>query len=57
MTRILITKKDTASSMLEKLKHLEIPKAKKPFNPKKYLGKVKGFGDPLQYQKNVRNEW
>ncbi|MEO7990344.1 MAG: hypothetical protein ABI663_12435 [Chryseolinea sp.] len=30
----------------------------KGFNAKKFSGKLKGvFGDPLEYQKKVRNEW
>jgi hypothetical protein len=31
---------------------------KQGFNAKKFSGKLKGvFGDPLKYQKKVRNEW
>lgn len=30
----------------------------KGFNARKYAGKLKGvFGNPLEYQKKVRNEW
>lgn len=31
---------------------------KRGFNAKKFAGKLKGvFGDPLEYQKKLRDEW
>jgi hypothetical protein len=57
MTRIAITKKDTSVSIREKMNLLELSKGRKLFDPKKYLGKVKGFGDALAFQKKMRDDW
>jgi hypothetical protein len=53
-------KKPITKAKLEKAEKLLKRKraSKKPFNSTKYSGKLKGvFGDPLEYQKKVRDEW
>jgi hypothetical protein len=52
-----MAKKNERPGKAEKL--LTIKKvANKEFNAKKFSGKLKGvFGDPLEYQKSLRNEW
>lgn len=57
MTRIVITAKDTKATLEEKLKKVDATKGKKPFDAKKYAGKIKGCGDPMVFQKTLRNEW
>ncbi len=48
-----------SSSSKKKLKRfLDNIKNKKRFDAKKYTGSLKGvFGDALEYQKKVRDEW
>jgi hypothetical protein len=53
-------KKPLTKAKLEKaeLKLLAKRKKAKGFDAKKFAGKLKGvFGDPLTYQKKLRNEW
>jgi hypothetical protein len=53
-------KKPLTRSKLEKAEKLLIKKRSKQkgFDAKRFSGKLKGvFGDPLKYQKNLRNEW
>ena len=53
-------KKPLTKLKLEKAEKLLIAKKSigKKFNAKKFKGKLKGvFGDPLKYQKKIRNEW
>ena len=53
-------KKPLTKAKLEKAekKLLEKRAKLKGFDAKKFSGKLKGvFGDPVSYQKKVRNEW
>lgn len=56
---IKINKPITAAKLAKAEKTLAANKNKrKGFNAKKYLGKVKGtFGDPVAYQRRMRDEW
>jgi hypothetical protein len=53
-------KKPITKAKLEKADKLLKKKrsTKKKFNAKKFAGKLKGvFGDPVAYQKKLRDEW
>jgi hypothetical protein len=53
-------KKPLTRSKLEKAekKLIENRSKKRGFDAKKFSGKLKGvFGNPLKYQKKLRNEW
>jgi hypothetical protein len=53
-------KKPVTKEKLEKAEKLLLKKRgqQKGFDARKFSGKLKGvFGDPLVYQKKVRNEW
>ncbi len=53
-------KKPITKAKLEKAEQELLQKrtSSKGFNAKKFSGKLKGvFGDPLTYQKKIRNEW
>ncbi len=53
-------KNELIKRKLEKAEKLLLMKKvpNKGFNAKKFSGKLKGvFGDPLEYQKSLRNEW
>ncbi len=57
---VIIKKTDSVEVMNRKIEKVMRAKrkAKKEFNPYKYLGKMKGvFGDPMEYQRKVRDEW
>ena len=53
-------KNELIKKKLEKAEKLLLTKKapNKGFNARKFSGKLKGvFGDPLEYQKSLRNEW
>lgn len=53
-------KNELIKKKLEKAEKLLLMKKvpNKGFNAKKFSGKLKGvFGDPMEYQKSLRNEW
>jgi hypothetical protein len=53
-------KKPITKSKLEKAEKELVEKrsSKSGFDAKKFSGKLKGvFGNPVKYQKKVRNEW
>ena len=52
-------RKPITKAKLEKAAKLIAAKSKrKTFNAKKHLGKLKGvYGDAIEYQKKLRNEW
>jgi glutaredoxin-related protein len=52
---VMIVNKKTSKKSLEKF--LKSRKAKKAFNPKKYLGAIRFDEDALAIQKRMRNEW
>jgi hypothetical protein len=54
--QIIIVRKDSSPEKIdEELKQI---KPHKPFDPAKYLGKVKGiYNDAVAYQKAIRDEW
>jgi hypothetical protein len=60
---IVIKKTDSPEEAQRKIdrflkKRKEKPTPKQGFDPYKYLGKLKGvFGDGLEYQKKMRDEW
>jgi hypothetical protein len=56
---IRVKKPVTAGKLAKAEKTLANRKGKrKGFDAKKYLGKLKGvFGDPVEYQRKIRNEW
>lgn len=57
---IVIKKTDSPEEAKRKLDAFlaKFAKKKKVFDPYKYLGALKGvFGDGLEYQKQVRDEW
>lgn len=57
-TIINITKQDTKESIEQKLRDLtQITDSKKGFSASNFTGKVKSFGDGIEYQKKVRDEW
>ena len=54
-TLIIIKRTSTRKQLNEALRKL---KSRKLFKAKKYLGAIKDiFGDPLEYQKKLRDEW
>lgn len=54
-TLIVIKRTSTRKHLNEALRKL---KSRKKFNAKKYLGTVKDiFGDAIEYQKKLRDEW
>ena len=54
-TLIVIKRSSTRKQLNEALKKLE---RRRSFDAKKYLGSIKGvFGDALQYQNSLRDEW
>ena len=59
---VVINKTDTKAQIEKKLAKAmtaaKKSKKKKGFNSKKHAGKLKGlYGDPLEYQKRLRDEW
>jgi hypothetical protein len=57
-TIITITKQDTKESIEQKLKDLAlVSDSKKGFSASHFTGKVNSFGDGIEYQRKVRNEW
>lgn len=52
---VVILKKDGSKKDLDSL--LKKLKVGKPFNSRKYLGKLKLNIDGIEYQKSIRNEW
>jgi len=57
---VIIKKTDSVEVMNRKIARVlrAKRKSKNIFDPYKYLGKMKGvFGDPLEYQKKMRDEW
>lgn len=62
---VVITKRDTPAQIAKKLKKLKTARKKvakkKGFNAKKYskYGDIfkNLYGDPLEYQKRLRDEW
>lgn len=57
---VYIKKTDTIEQMNRKIEKVlrAKRKPKKIFDPYKYLGKLKGvYGDGLEYQKKIRDEW
>lgn len=55
---VTIDKNDSEEVIKEKLEKLNNEKSeKKGFPAYKYLGKIKSFGDGLEYQKKIRDEW
>jgi hypothetical protein len=57
-TIINITKQDTKKSIEQKLRDLTLkPDSKKGFTASNFTGKVKSFGDGIEYQRRIRDEW
>ena len=57
-TIINITKQDTKESIEQKLKDLtQMPDSKKGFSASNFTGKVKSFGNGIEYQRKIRDEW
>jgi len=57
-TVITITKADTKESIQQKIKDLvQTTDNKKGFSAANFTGKIKSFGDGVEYQRSVRNEW
>jgi hypothetical protein len=55
---VTINKNDSEEVIREKLEKLNNEKTgKKGFPAYKFTGKVKSFGDGLEYQKKIRDEW
>jgi hypothetical protein len=58
---VIIKKTDTKAQIEKKLAQAASSKkrlGKKGFNAMKFVGKLKDlYGDPLTYQKRLRNEW
>lgn len=57
---IVIKKTDSPEAAKRKIDRFlkKTQKAKPVFDPYKYLGKMAGvFGDGLEYQKHIRDEW
>jgi hypothetical protein len=55
---IEVKKPVTLNKLLEASKNIRTKKNRKRFNARKYFGKLKNvFGDPLEFQKRLRNEW
>ena len=59
---VTIKKTDTIEEMNRKIEKVmrsgSKTKAKKTWDPYKYLGKIKNvYGDGLEYQKKMRDEW
>jgi len=56
---VTITKDDTKESIQQKIKDLanDTELNTVGFDAKKFTGKVKSFGDGLNYQRNLRDEW
>jgi hypothetical protein len=54
-----ISKNDSPETIQKKLKEWneEMMKNTKSFDAKKFTGKIKSFGDGLDYQKKLRDEW
>ena len=54
-TLIVIKRSSTRKQLNEALRKL---KSRKKFNAKKYLGTIKdAFGDAIEYQRTLRDEW
>jgi hypothetical protein len=58
-TIITVNKGDTKETIHKKLQELNDKSinSTKKFPAKKFTGKVTSFGDGLDYQRAVRNEW
>ena len=55
---IVEVKKPITAAKLEKATLKVRKSGKKGFSSKKHAGKLKGvYGDALEYQKKIRNEW
>jgi hypothetical protein len=55
---IVEVKKPVTAAKIEKATLLVVQDRKQGFNAKKHAGKLKNvFGDAMEYQKKVRNEW
>lgn len=59
---VTIKKTDTIEEMNRKIEKVmrsgSKAKSKKTWDPYKYLGKIKNvYGDGLEYQKKMRDEW
>ena len=60
MAKVLtISRNESADSIKKKIKkwNEEGTGNEKIFKAKKFTGKIKSFGDPLEYQRKLRNEW
>ena len=57
-TIITITKQDTKESIEHKLRDLtNVSINRKGFPANAFTGKVKYFGNGIEYQREVRNDW
>ena len=59
---IVIKRTDSKTEVAKKLSRVALAAKRKKipegFNANKFLGKIKGlFGNPLEYQKRLRDEW
>ncbi len=51
---LILDKKTTSKKAKQKIADLQ---AKKKITIEEFVGKVKKYGNGLDYQKNIRNEW
>ena len=56
---VTISKDDTTESIRKKLSEWneDSSKNRKSFDAKKFTGKINSFGDGLEYQRKLRDEW